>query len=263
MTVRSRPARGRLGTWLTLGILLAALPLGAAAPARAAYPGLPLALDIEFLTGLGVPSLAPGASGTLFANLTNPLPSLMTAVVLGFEVYSFVAYPGNTSSPPPLSSPALAGGNRVGSPSVYSLASLGPGTTLPVPLTVSVPSGAASGAYLVRVSLAFDANGSSYLLESRGYFSPEAWANATGPNGSVEASRLGVSGVLPETAVPVRSNAFPLVLYPLLGASLVLAGLGGYYAFGRGPKSSAGARLDSPPQRAPRAFGKRRKREGD
>ncbi|MCI4348315.1 MAG: hypothetical protein L3J97_06850, partial [Thermoplasmata archaeon] len=80
---------------------------------------------------------------------------------------------------------------------------------------------------------------------SRGYFSAAAWAAATVlSNGTptINASQLGVSGVVPETSILVSGSSTPVALYAVLGVGLGLAGLGAYWWTRSETKSRSGAR---------------------
>ena len=135
-----------------------------------------------------------------------------------------------------------------------------------VAITFEAPPGTPAGTFDLRCSVSFTEAGNAYLLESRGYFSNSAWASATeGPNGTstLNVSRLGVSGIVPESAALVRPSPVAPWLYGILGASFVLAGVGGYLAWRRGPGSRSRKRAPPDPQRAASALGKSRTSEGD
>jgi hypothetical protein len=269
---------------LLLAFLLVGSVVGVAPAARATgYPVLPEVDEGRFLTNLSAPILSPGGSGALTFTVANPLAGPITAVVLTFELYGFNAFPGNATGPLPESgAPVFPGGAFNGSGDVIRIAQVGPGGSYSAPgntsVTISVPSSAPSGTYAIRSSLAFSAGGKGYVLESRGFFSAALWSSATIlpngsrlPNGSLlpngtptlNLSRLGVSGVIPETALLVETNSVAPWLYGVLAASIVLAALGGYFAWRRGSRSSSGARKPPPPQKARTALGKRRRSEGD
>ena len=92
------------------------------------------------------------------------------------------------------------------------------------------------------------------------------WAAATElPNGSatLNLTVLGVSGVLPETAVVVAQSALPWLLAGVLGAAALLVGAGAWVYFRRGPASNSGMRSADVDHQAPSAFGKRRTSDGD
>ena len=123
-----------------------------------------------------------------------------------------------------------------------------------------------SGAFAVRAALSFVADATGYLLESRGWFNASVWAAATElANGSatLNLTVLGVSGVLPETAVVVQQSAFPWLLTGVLVAAAAFVAAGAWVYFGRDPASSSGMRSADDDHQAPRAFGKRRTRDGD
>jgi hypothetical protein len=255
-------------------LVVAALLLivAAAPPAVGGPPSLPPATYIRFLSNLTMPTLAPGASGPVEFSVTDPLPLPLASVVLTLGVYAFNAYPGNASGPVPAGeAPQFTGSGPAASDFVsIPIGALRSGAVYASPgsvgLSVAAPAGAPQGTFAVRTSLTFTCNGSSYVLESRGFFSASAWANATsvpGTPSSLNASRLGVSGILPESAVLVRSNPFPVALAVVLGGAVVLAALGGYWAVRRRPGSRSGAKAGPPPSQAETAFGKSRTSEGD
>jgi hypothetical protein len=264
--VRSRRGAGPLLA-AALVLLVVTLPATVAGPAV-----LPPATYIRFLSGLSIPTLAPGSSELFQFTVTNPLPATMTSVVLSFGVYAFNAYPGNATGPVPAGeAPTFSGTGAPPSPTVsIAIGTLAVGGSYGSPgsvgLAVAAPAGAPQGTYAVRTSLTFSSGGSPYVLESRGYFSAAAWANATSaPNApsTLNASRLGVSGVIPESAVLVRSNPFPLALGVVLAGALVLAAVGGYWAVRRRPGPRSGASAAPPPSQADTALGNKRTSDGD
>jgi hypothetical protein len=186
------------------------------------------------------------------------------AATLGF--YAFNAYPGNATGGLPPNLPSLSVGGQVGTTASLSAGDLASGGSVSFSVGVTAPSDCPSGTFALRTSVDFTLNGTPYRLESRGYFSDAVWASATsGPNGTstLNLSVLGVSGIVPETGVLVRSNPYPPVLYVVLASAFVLAGAGGFYAWRRGPGSRSGARTPELPSQALSAFGKRRTSDGD
>ena len=240
------PRRGAGAALVAMLLLGSAVLAAAPGESRAGYPELTDTEYTAFVTGLSVPVAAPGATINLVATLTDPLPEPIDSVNLSFEFYAFNAYPGNGTGPLPSDgAPSFDTGSTAGRTDWLTLASLAPGAHVGVTLGVVVPSSAPLGDYAIRTGLDFGVNGSAYLLESRGFFSYGTWANATaGPAGSptLNLTRLGVSGVLPETALAVESTSMPWVLAGLVAGALLLAGAGAYYAVRRGPRSSSGAR---------------------
>lgn len=241
-------------------------------PASGAYPKVAVALDSQFLTNLSAPVLAPGQSGSIDYRLANPLNRALTNATLSFEVYAFNAYPGqamgfpdnSTGLPAGTATPVLSLGGQQGASLRVSVAVLAPGASVSFPLGVSAGGALADGTYAVRTSLSFVSAGAGYLLESRGFISATQWANATaGGNGTLNVSRLPVSGVLPETAVLVRMQDLAFPLYVVLGAAFVLAVAGAYFAWRGGPGSKSGARGTPVDHSAPSAFGKSRTSDGD
>lgn len=230
-------------------LLLAALLLVPSAHASS-YPPLPIGLDRDFLGNLTAPSLAPGSSGTLDFTVSDPrsLSSALSSVELTLNVYAFNAFPGNaTSTVPVAGAPVLTTGTSSGAWANVSIGSLSLGGNFSGSVGVATSASTPDGAFAVRTALAFvlATNGTAYRLESRGWFTAATWAAATTlPNGSVtlNLSVLGVSGVLPETAILVASSSWDWVLGGILAAGLVLVGAGAYVYFRRGPGSRSGTR---------------------
>jgi hypothetical protein len=243
--VRSRAGRYRsiaLGVLLAI-VVLAVAPGGLPGARGASYPVLPLGLDRAFLENLSGAELAPGASGALGFRVGNPLAVPMDAVEITAAVYAFNAFPGNATSTVAVSTaPVLSNGTASGLEVNESLGTLAPGAVRPLSIPVVASSTSPAGTFAVRTALRFVANGSAYLLESRGWFTAAAWATATaGPNGSVDlnVSALGVSGVLPETSVLVQSTGLTEALWAILGVGLVVIAVGAYWYYRRS-NSSAG-----------------------
>jgi len=251
-----------------VGVVLLFLLVAATLPSAVAagYPPLPEALFGSFVGNLTVPTLAAGATGPLTFTLGNPLGQTISEVNLTLGFYEFNAYPGNATGPiPPGSSPSLVTSNASAPVVTVPFAPISPREVLHVALQAVVPPGAPDGLYAIRTALAFNESGQVYRLESRGHFTDQQWANATSASGgysTLNVSRLGVSGVLPETAVIVRSTTPSIVLPVLIAASVLFAGIGGYIAWRKGPGSKSGA-VPEESHKARTAFGKRRNKEGD
>lgn len=246
---------------LLVGLVVSTAATGGTA---ASYPVLPDTDWSPLLGGLTGPTLQPGSSGSISFQVGDRLAQPLTLPTVSLEVYAFTPTDGGTvQSPPPGPAPSLGGGGPVFN-ATHSSLPVGGNWTGTVP--VSVPPTAATGEYAVRFALRFTMNGTAYLLESRGFFSAAAWAGATQyANGTptINASQLGVSGVVPETSILVPTPSPAPVLYALLGVGLGLAALGAYWWTRSEAKSKSGARRSSPPQSAPTAFGSRRSSDGD
>jgi hypothetical protein len=269
--VRSRRRRSPV---LAIVASLLVVGLGLVLPApvtrAASYPVLPITWDRGLLSNLSAPSVGPGGASTLSFRLHNPSATwTMSDVRLQLELYALNGYPGDAVGPVPVANaPVLVSGEASGPEVNVSVPPLGPNGTYAGSVQVVTSSDTPAGTYAVRTAVSLTANGSAYLFESRGWFSASAWANATsGPNGSVtlNASRLGVSGVVPETAVLVAPSDWPLALGALVAAGLVLLGLGVWLYVRRGPGSSSGSAKAEPPgaTNAPNAFGTSRSSPGD
>ncbi|HYA10684.1 MAG TPA: hypothetical protein VEH10_03305 [Thermoplasmata archaeon] len=266
------PHRPAVGRAVVVAAVLAVLGLTMAAPSgrAAVYPPAPLPFDRELLSNLTAPSVGPGASSTLSFRLFDPAGFFpLSHVVVGFEVYALNGYPGDAVGPVPVSNAPVLENLTASGPSVnVTLASLSPNAVHDGSVTVVTSEATPAGTYAVRTELSFVANSTDYLFESRGWFSESAWQNATqGANGSatINLSRLGVSGIVPETAVYVAPSGWPVAVGALVAVGLVLLALGAWVYFRRGPKSRSGAGNDEPPgaTNAPRAFGRSRSRPGD
>jgi hypothetical protein len=264
-------SRGRASPLRAIGVLALGFALvlaGSCGVTRATgYPVLPLAYDREFLGNLSAASLTPGASGGIAFSVTDPLSGALTNGSLTFQVYAFNAFPGNaTSTVTVAGAPALSFDGASGGSVSVTIPALSSGGAYRNSVGVATSDSSPSGTFAVRTLLSFVENGTSYLLESRGWFTAAQWANATVlPNGSatLNVSRLGVSGVLPETAVLIEASEFPTVLALLLVGAAVLVGIGAWFYFRRGPASSSGVGRAGADQKAPRAFGSKRTRDGD
>ncbi len=258
---RSRP----FVTTVILGSLIGLLSLPASATASP-YPVLPISESNQILQGLAVPALIPGGEGSLRFSVHNPLTVPIFSVQLAFGEYVFNGFPGSSVGPLPSDAPTLTNGTTTGIVVGETYSTLIPSASVSGSIGVVAPSAAPRGLYAIRTSVSFVANGTPYLLESRGYFSQAQWLNATsGPGGvpTLNVSRLGVSGVTPETAVPVMANSPSPWLYGILGAAVILAGVGGYYSIRPGPGSRSGARKSREGRRAASALGNNRTSEGD
>jgi len=244
-----RPARRTWDLLITLGLsgLLALTAI--AAPAHASsYPPLPIEFGRQLVGNLSAPSLAPGASGSVGFTVADPLAGPIQGITLTLQVYAFNGFPGNaTSFVPVTSAPILTTPTTSGSLANVSVGNLASGGVYRGSVGVATSSSTPSGTYAVRTALSFTSatNSTVYRLESRGWFDDATWRAATElPNGSVtlNLSKLGVSGVTPETAILVSSADWAWVLGGVLAAAIVLAGAAAWVYFRRGPGSTSGAR---------------------
>jgi hypothetical protein len=211
--------------------------------------------------------VAPSGGGTISFTVSDPLPGTsISSVVLTLEVYAFNAFPGNsTSSLAVATAPILVNASASGLGVNESFGTLAPGRVVAGSVAVQSAATTPSGTFAVRSALRFVANGTPYLLESRGWFTAALWTSATtGPNGSVDVNMttLGVSGILPETSVLVTSSTLSTAIWAVLAAGVVLVGAAAWLYF-RPPKSRSGVRKAPGDIHAPRAFGKSRTRDGD
>lgn len=219
-------------------------PAAATSPSGG-YPPLNTSLDRDFVGNLTAPSLAPGTTGSLEYTVSDPMAASLSSVQLSFGVYAFNGFPGNaTSFIPVAGAPVLTTPTTSGPTANVTVGTLGPGAPFRGLIGVVTSSSTPSGTYAVRVALEFEENGTAYRLASRGWFNASLWDRATQlPNGSatLNLSILGVSGVLPETAVLVSSSTYEWVLAGVLAAAVVLIAAGAYVYFRRGG-SSGGTR---------------------
>lgn len=273
----ARPGRSAATAPLLVAALLllvAAAPSPSAAnaierPILLVPPQLPVALGPKFLTGLAVAPTEPGGSVPLAFALSNPLGYPLANVTLAFELYAFNPFPGTGVQSLPGGAATFSSGTASTTNLSLPAGSLAAhATNWSAPVTFHAGSGAPEGTYAIRDRLTFDLNGSRYILASVGNFPTEVWQNATVlANGSptVNLTRLAVSGLLPETAVLVRSNtAFDATLYVVLAAAGLLA-LAAVYVSGRrrGPTSRSGTSSAPEESHAESALGKSRSKDGD
>jgi len=257
-------------------VLLAAVAVVAAGlvlPGRevaAAYPVAPIALDRDLLSNLSAPSVGPGGSTSVAFRLSDsPTFGSLSSVVLSFEEYALNGYPGDAVGPVPVANaPVLENATASGEVANITLGSLGPGASYNGSVEVVTSAATPAGTYAIRTSLSFVENHTAYLFRSRGWFTLAAWENATEEaNGTatVNASRLGVSGIVPETAVYVAPSGWPVALGALVVAGFSLVGLGAWLYYRRGPGSRSGTGNSEAPgaTNAPSAFGSSRNRPGD
>jgi hypothetical protein len=249
---------------LALTVLLALVP---GASAASGYPTLPLADDRAFVGNLSAPTFAPGGSGSIDFTVGNPLPTPLSGANLTLGVYALNAFPGNaTSNVSVASAPVLSTSTSSGLSVTVAVGALSPGAVYRGSVGVATSTASPSGAFAVRVALGFVANSTTYLLESRGWFTAAKWAAATqlqNGNSTLNLTVLGVSGVLPETAVTVSSSTFGWILWGLLGTSFVFVGVGAWFYFRRRQGSSSGIRSADDDTHAPTALGNSRTRDGD
>jgi hypothetical protein len=264
---RDRTGRVRAAFLVALAVGLLVAPTAHASAVGPTYPPVPLALDRWFVSNLSGAEVSPGTTGSIAFTVGDPFRgTAISSVVLTLAVYAFNAFPGNaTSSVAVATAPVLVNATASGLEVNESLGSIGAQVVVPGSVAVTSSSTTPSGTFAVRTALRFVANGTAFLLESRGWFTAAQWAAATeGPNGSVDlnVSALGVSGVLPETSVLVSSSDLATALWAILAAGLVLVGLAAWFYF-RPPKSRSGVGKAADDRQAPSAFGSSRTRDGD
>ncbi|HUZ80445.1 MAG TPA: hypothetical protein VMV28_07520 [Thermoplasmata archaeon] len=268
-TVGSRPGRAvSRSAWTVLVVL--AIGVAALAPAGTAnatfYPPLPVFVGNHILGNLSGPTLNAGSSGTLSLTVQDLLPWPMSGIALTLDIYAMGSNAGPATPVGNSMTPLLTGTNGVsGSNITFPVLALAPRqvAVVTVPVTTSASIGAAS--FLLRTALGFTANGTRYLLESRGWFNSAVWQNATElVNGSatLNLAALGVSGVTPESSIIVQTVTWAWVVYGMIAGAIALVGLGAFFYFRR-TGSSAGAKRSPGASQAPSALGKRRKSDGD
>ncbi len=211
---------------------------------------------------LSSPQLAPGDSGVFLLNFTNPFDFDMMKTQLNVSIYEYATVSGNVPVNPSWGSayPKLRAAQPFG-PDCEALeceimwghpTDLVPAhdhenLSLTVLTSNDMPHGSpfSEAAYFLRFWLEFDFNNTTVTagharMASRGYFSDEQWLSAStgiGPGcspynatnrcvGTVNLTRLGVDGVLPDSSFGVKEPFPTWPLYALLfftGFFLVLA----------------------------------------
>lgn len=268
-TVGSRAHRRapRILTAIALAVALALCAFAPVGEARAApYPPLPVFEGNHLLGNLSGPTLAAGSSGSLGLTVQDLLPNPMSAISLTLDIYAMAGGAGPAGPVQGSILPLLSAANGPsGSNITFPVVSLSPGGVAALTVSVSTSSSMGAASFFLRTTLAFVANHTAYLLESRGWFSSGTWQNATElPNGTatLNLSRLGVSGVTPETSIIVQTTALVWAVAALVAGALVLVGIGAFYYFRR-TRSRAGAKRSPGASQAPSAFGNRRSSDGD
>lgn len=263
--------------WPCLALLLTlavTLPGALAVPVSAASPPPLPSPEPAGLLALSTETTTPGTSVTVGLTVANDLASPIRNASLQIAFYRFNVNgatqglaPGDAWAPTFDATPSLppgVQGNAAGLSGNFTLPSLTPGSEVHLALAVSVPAAAPPGSYLLRDRLVVNTSQAEYLLASRGYFPDALWARATlGANDTpqLNLSLLGVSGVIPESAIGVESPwVTPILLTILVSALAIGAGVGVYLfrqrSRGREAQSRAGARGEPERNHAPRAFGK-------
>ncbi len=222
--------------------------LGAPALVASPYPPAPEP-GSRYLSALSAPTVSPGDGTRLSFVVSNPTTNeTLAGVLVTFAVYAFNGYPGDASTLLPVANaPALSNATSSGPRANVSVGTLGPGASYAGSVGVVTSAATPAGTFAIRTAVSFSVGPTPYRMESRGWFSEGAWQNATlAPNGTgtVNLSRLNVSGIVPETAVLVRTADWSVVLDALLATGLVLIGVGAYVYFRRtgGPSSRSGTR---------------------
>jgi len=254
---------GTAGVFLTVLLLLVTvLPTGAGRSLGALPED-----GAAFVVSFSLPPTTAGGRTALTFVLQNPLSIPVTHVTFTAEIYAFNAFPGNATSPqPPPNAPLIGNGSTTGSSASQSWAAWPAGSRWSGSFPVTSSAATPVGTYAIRTRLILVDNGSTDRLESRGWFSAALWASATETsNGTatLNLSRLGVEGVLPETAAQIVGPGLNGLLVGLVVAAFVLAGVGAFLYFRRGPGSRSGMEAGSAANHAPRAFGTKRRRDGD
>lgn len=252
--------------------LLSCLLLLFATPAGATPSPLP-PNEGERLLSLSAPSISPGTSGSLTVLVSNPFNVTLSALSLSIQLYRWdeVGGSGGNLSATDGWAPSLSiGGGAPGLGILWSTSGLLADQSKVLQVNVNVLSGTPPATYFIKDAMnVTTSSGSHYTLLSRGYFTDALWARATLPakDGAptLNLTLLNVSGVLPESSIVVESTAQVPWIWAILGIALGLGAFGGYL-WARKPKgqrSSEGANPSLSRSRAERAFGKRRKRDGD
>lgn len=239
------PAHGFFAAALALALVAVAVVVPLPTARANSYPPLPEP-GRSFLSNLSAPSVTPGASGSVAFELSDPgNASTMTGAVVTLAVYAFNGFPGDASASLPVAhAPTLANATASGPVVNVSVGTLSPGGSYRGEVGLATSPDTPIGTFAIRTAVTFDFGGNAYRLESRGWFSASVWQNATStPNGSatVNLSLLNVSGIVPETAVLVRTSSWPIVLGAMLAVGLALVGAGAYVYFRRTASSSSGA----------------------
>ncbi len=272
--MRQAPAQRPLLVLVPLLALVLSLPGALATPASGAPPPPLPSPEPAGLLALSTETTPPGTSVTVGLTVANDLGSSIRNASLQVAFYRFNVNgateeltPGDAWAPTFAERPSLPPGvqeSGAGLSENFTLPALSQGGAVHLALAVSVPSAAPTGSYLLRDRLVINTSQAEYLLASRGYFPDALWARATlGANGTpmLNLSLLGVSGVIPESALGVDSPWVTPILLAILVSALAIAAGVGVHLIRQRPKartdqSKAGTSGEPGRNHAPRAFGK-------
>lgn len=193
------------------------------------------------------PDLAPGDTGTLAFNVSNPYATDISSVTLSVGIYQYTEQEQARAVDSSWQYPKLVYQSQSGNNITFNLGTLAVNSSVRIYITVltstDMPHGGIfnQGSYFIRFWLTFIHEGSLAKLASPGYWTKEQFQYATleGAScppaycvGQVNLSRLqGISGLIPDTSFGVKDQIPIWPFYAMAfgaGFFIVLAFL--YYA---------------------------------
>jgi len=175
----------------------------------------------QLIDEIDTPKIEPGREGELTITLKNPYPEEMENVTFSINIYwySYLDVDKNISK---VEEPPVFDGDE--SFSKEEIDSLSAGETHHLEYQVQTFEDTEEGVYSIRFKLEFSLNNETEVMKSRGHFTSEEWDDAKTPRERINVTKLGISGILPDSTFEVR-NPVPRWPQYLLGIITTVSGV--------------------------------------
>lgn len=219
--------RAGLAVKLTVLLFCASLFLVSAQPAQAirnTYVSSPS--TVPFFEFTSTPEIAHGESGVVSFKIDNRYLYPIYDADIVMEIYEYATLNENKNISRIDSPPKIVSTNDISAQ--VPLGDIAKDSNVSVSFTIKVGSDVPEGTYFLRFTMSFtysttDPAGSAadfqmYTMKSRGYFTDEAWNNATfdstsGTLAKIDIDALGVDGIIPDSSFSVKD---PIPVWPLI-----------------------------------------------
>jgi len=205
------------GLIIIISLVVTLVPLGSCEPNEEekdiSKPG-----KIPGFGNFTTPQMIPGDTGTLSFSLTNRYDQSISDVSVTIEIYLYANIHESKNLSRVNKIPNfINSGNQTTIKMWNSIESGNDHTKRDAIFRIKSWEGTEQGTYFVRFRLDFEYNGNRYTMKSRGHFSNEEWEEATtntstGDPGNINITKLGVSGIIPDTTFGVKK---PWPIWPL------------------------------------------------